>query len=83
MSARATEAYGQNGVSWVDRLGVWLSQRAISRWLPAGNALEVVELGCGYRAKLLVALSDRLKRGVGVDFHIAPDLHTLEKLKGK
>ena len=77
MSARASEAYGQNGVSWVDRLGVWLSQRAISRWLPAGNALEVVELGCGYRAKLLVALRDRLKRGVGVDFCIDPDLHTL------
>lgn len=77
MSARATEAYGQHGVSWVDRLGVWLSQRAISRWLPPGNALEVVELGCGYRAKLLVALRPRLRRGVGVDFHVDPNLQTL------
>ncbi|MDR3404293.1 MAG: class I SAM-dependent methyltransferase [Chthoniobacter sp.] len=75
MSARAHEAYGQHGVSWVDRFGVWLSQRAIRLCLPAGDALEVVELGCGYRAKLLVALRDRLRRGVGVDFQIDPALH--------
>jgi len=74
MSDRAHEAYGQHGVSWVDRFGVWLSQRAIRKCLPAGNQLEVVELGCGYRAKLLVALGDRLRRGVGVDFHIDPGL---------
>lgn len=74
MSARSHEAYGQHGVSWVDRFGVWLSQRAIRRCLPPGNALEIVELGCGYRAQLLVALRDRLKRGVGVDFQIEPAL---------
>jgi len=74
---RSQEAYGQHGVTWVDRFGVWLSQRAIRRWLPAGNQLEVVELGCGYRAKLLVALRDRLRRGVGVDFHVDPTLREL------
>jgi SAM-dependent methyltransferase len=77
MSARAAEAFGQHGVSWVDRFGVWLSQRAIRRKLPPGDALEVIELGCGYRAKLLVALRDRLRRGVGVDFHIDPALQDL------
>jgi SAM-dependent methyltransferase len=78
MSARANEAYGQHGVSWVDRFGVWLSQRAIRRRLPAGNDLEIIELGCGWRAKLLVGLRDRMRRGVGVDFQIDPALRKLE-----
>lgn len=74
MSGRASESYGQHGVSWVDRFGVWLSQRAIRRLLPAGNDLRVLELGCGYRATQLMALRDRLKEGTGVDFSIAPEL---------
>ena len=76
MSGRDTEAYGQHGVSWVDRFGVWLSQRAIRRWLPAGNKLQVLELGCGYRATQLMALRDRLTEGTGVDFKIAPELRS-------
>lgn len=74
MSARETESYGQHGVTWVDRLGVWLSQRAIRRQLPAAGGLRVVELGCGYRATQLMALRDRLQEGVGVDFKVAPEL---------
>jgi len=73
-SARAHEAYGQHGVSLVDRFGVWLSQSAIRRHLPAGNSLEVIELGCGYNAKLLVGLQDRVKSAVGVDFQVDPAL---------
>ena len=78
MSARAEESYGQHGVTWVDRLGVWLSQRAIRRWLPAGEQLRVLELGCGYRATQLMALRDRMAEGVGVDFTIAPELKNVE-----
>ena len=62
-----------------DRLGVWLSQRAIRRNLPRRNDLEVLELGCGYHATQLIALEQMLKRGIGVDFHIAPELQTLER----
>jgi len=76
MSDRATESYGQRGVTWVDRFGVWLSTRAIRRQLPAGSGLRVLELGCGYRATQLLALRDRLSEGVGVDFKIAPELRT-------
>jgi len=79
MSSRADESYGQRGLTMADRLGVWLSQRAISRHLPRRNDLEVLELGCGYRATQLIALGSRLKRGIGVDFHIAPEVKTLEK----
>jgi SAM-dependent methyltransferase len=59
-------------------MGVWLSQRRIARELPSGSDLEVLELGCGFRAVQLVALSPRLKRGVGVDFQLAPELANLE-----
>jgi len=79
VSLRAHESYGQYGLTPVDRFGVWLSQRAIRRHLPSRNDLEVLELGCGYRATQLVALESKLKRGVGVDFQIAPELQTLEK----
>ena len=79
MSLRAHASYGQHGLTPVDRFGVWLSKRAIHRHLPSGDDLEVLELGCGYRATQLLALERKLKRGIGVDFQIAPELQTLEK----
>lgn len=79
--SRPNESYGQRGVTWVDRFGVWLSQRAIRRWLPRTGELSALELGCGFRATQLVALGDRLKSGVGVDLAIAPELKSHPKLK--
>ena len=79
MSLRAHASYGQHGLTPVDRFGVWLSKRAIHRHLPSADDLEVLELGCGYRATQLMALERKLKRGIGVDFQIAPELKTLEK----
>jgi SAM-dependent methyltransferase len=79
MSLRANESYGQRGLTLADRAGVWLSQRAIRRYLPSWNELEVLELGCGYHATQLIALEPKLKRGIGVDFQIAPELRTLER----
>jgi SAM-dependent methyltransferase len=74
------KSYGQERLTFVDRLGVWLSQGAIARRLPPGNELEVLEPGCGFHAAHLSALAPRLKRGVGIDFQIAPELKTSEKL---
>lgn len=79
MSLRDHESYGQHGLTPVDRLGVWLSKRAIQRYLPKRNDLDVLELGCGYRATQLLALEPKLKRGIGVDFQIAPELRAMEK----
>lgn len=79
MNTRTHEAYGQRSLTFVDRAGVWLSQRAILRHLPDRSDLEVLELGCGFRAAQLLALEDRLKHGVGVDFQIAPELRAREK----
>jgi SAM-dependent methyltransferase len=67
-------------LTFVDRLGVWLSERAIARELPKQTGLEVLELGCGFRAAHLVALSPRLKRGVGVDLQIATELNNRQDL---
>lgn len=78
MSSRMDQSYGQQGLSLVDRFGMWLSQRAIRRHLPGRNDLDVLELGCGYRAAQLVALKQKLKRGIGVDFQIAPELRALD-----
>lgn len=77
MNDRTHESYGQKKLSVIDRFGVWLSQRAISRELPNRSDLDVLELGCGYRATQLVALGPRLKHGVGVDFQLAPELASL------
>jgi SAM-dependent methyltransferase len=64
----------------LDRLGVYLSQRAIERQLPRGKGLRVLELGCGFRARNLLALRKRIAHGVGVDFQIAPELFGLPHL---
>ena len=75
---RADESYGQRELTLVDRAGVWLSQRAIRRHLPRRSDLQILELGCGYRATQLIALKPKLKQGIGVDFQIAPELQSLE-----
>jgi SAM-dependent methyltransferase len=81
MSDRAQESYGQHGSgTWVDRFGVWLSARAIRRAVPARSGLRVVELGCGYQARHLVSLYDRLAEGVAVDFKLAPELRQRKRL---
>lgn len=80
MSSRTDESYGQHRLTLADRLGVWLSQRAIRRHLPTRSDLEVLELGCGYRATQLLALEPRLKNGIGVDFQIAPELRKRKRL---
>lgn len=74
MSNRTHESYGQAKLTFVDRLGVWLSRRAIWRELPDRSNLEVLELGCGFWASQLCALQPRLQRGVGVDVQLAPEL---------
>ncbi|MEY2564174.1 MAG: hypothetical protein QOH88_2367 [Verrucomicrobiota bacterium] len=78
MSSRTSESYGQDSLTLVDRFGEWLSQRAIRRSIPKEAGLEILELGCGYYATQLVSLRPFLKRGIGVDYRIAPELRGLE-----
>ena len=66
------DPFGFERLSPLDKFGVWLSQRAIRKYLPAGKPLDVLELGCGFQAKNLIALRPMLNRGVGIDFSISP-----------
>jgi len=81
MSGRAGEAYGERGSTWVDRLGVWLSQRAIRRWLPDRPGLSVLELGCGFHAANLVNLPERVTHATAVDFRLSPALRQHPRLE--
>lgn len=72
-------SYGKDGLTVIDRLGVFLSQRAIERHLPRAGDLRVLELGCGFRARNLIALQKRIGHGIGVDFQIAPELSHLPR----
>jgi SAM-dependent methyltransferase len=65
--ARA-ESYGERGLTPVDRLGVWLSQRAILPHVRPGA--RVLDLGCGYEADLLCSLAPRISAGLGVDVSV-------------
>ena len=69
-----SESYGQKGLSLLDRFGVYLSRRAILRWLPARAGLHALDLGCGYRAMLLRSLLPHLESGVGVDVQVDPEV---------
>jgi hypothetical protein len=68
-----SRAYGQSGVTPVDRLGVYLSRRAIERTLKGRDNLIALDLGCGYHASLLRALGPRLRLGLGIDVRISPE----------
>jgi SAM-dependent methyltransferase len=69
-AARA-EAYGERGLTAVDRLGVWLSQRALRPHV-SGDA-RVLDLGCGFDAATLRALASRIAAGTGVDLSISAE----------
>ena len=67
-------SYGQDRLTPIDRLGVWLSRRPIEAVIHRYQKPAVLDLGCGYEAKLLRSLSGRIRSGVGVDVSIARDL---------
>jgi SAM-dependent methyltransferase len=73
-------SYGQNGLTAVDRFGVYLSRRAIARVLGERSGLDVLDLGCGFHATLLRSLGTRLASGVGVDLRISDEVRTVEGL---
>ncbi len=78
--AARSESYGQAGVSAVDRLGVYLSRRAIARHLGGRGDLDALDLGCGYHATLLRALGPSLRSGVGVDVRVSPEARAVPPL---
>jgi SAM-dependent methyltransferase len=71
IAAGRSESYGERGLSPVDRLGVALSMRAVLRSAPLSARPRVLDLGCGYDATLLRALSPRIASGTGVDLSVS------------
>jgi SAM-dependent methyltransferase len=68
-------AYGQGqGMTVVDRFGIWLSSRQIRRWVASFEGLRVGDIGCGYDAGFARTLLARVERLVLLDVALAPDL---------
>ena len=66
-------AYGQERpLTPVDRFGVWLSGRQIRRFVPTMRGLRVVDIGCGYEARLMRPLLDQVRAAVLIDVSLAP-----------
>jgi len=68
------QAYGQRGLSIVDRFGVWLSRRPIRAAARSYDKPAILDLGCGYDATLLRWIVQETRgTGVGVDVRISDD----------
>lgn len=69
-------AYGQRGdLTFVDRFGVWLSERSVRRAVSGrADGGRTLDLGSGYEATLLRRLAGKSLRAVAVDIDLAPEL---------
>jgi len=75
-----TASYGERALSPVDRLGVWLSARALNRHVPSFQGKSVGDFGCGYQARFVRSVLPEIERAVLVDVALAPDLKTDERI---
>lgn len=75
-----SETYCEKGASFVDRIRTTLVGESIRRRMPKGTALTVLDLGCGYHAGYLRALTSQVSSGVGVDFHVSEECKQISGL---
>jgi SAM-dependent methyltransferase len=73
-------SYGESPLTFVDRFGVALSRRAVLRAIGARDDLDVLDLGCGFHARMLRALGSRLRSGLGVDVRISDAARRVDRL---
>ena len=72
------EAYAENWSPTVlDRFGVWLSARAIRRWVPSFRGKRVGDFGCGFHASFARTLVGEVERLVLVDVSISDEVKRL------
>ena len=69
-----TASYGERALSPIDRLGVWLSLRALQREVDWSARPRALDLGCGYEASLLRSLGPRIGTATAVDVSLSPAL---------
>jgi SAM-dependent methyltransferase len=71
----------QHRPSAVDRLGVWLSARAVRRHTGSLSGKRIGDFGCGYRATLSRSLAAESESVLAVDVSLDPTLRDVEKLR--
>lgn len=81
--ARDKSCGQENKDTWVDRLGNYLSERQVKRQLKRlkQEKLSVLDLGCGYHARLMRKLAHYMESGVCVDIALQADLKNIPNFK--
>jgi len=64
-------SYGEQGLTIIDHLGVYLSKRMILQQLRGKKYQTILDIGCGYHAKTLTILSPYIQEGIGIDLSIS------------
>ncbi|MFA5926671.1 MAG: class I SAM-dependent methyltransferase [Patescibacteria group bacterium] len=65
-------SFGQDGESTLDRIIKMLRFNRIKRNIPSQSC--VLDLGCGFRGDFLVALSNHIKSGLGIDMSVSSEV---------
>jgi SAM-dependent methyltransferase len=65
--------YNERGATFLDRLRTRIVSGSIRRNLPPGGDLSVLDIGCGFHARHLVDLQDKLGHGTGIDFRVSDE----------
>jgi len=79
----APDAYGRHHeLTWVDRFGVWLSARRITREGGGFRGKRVGDFGCGFDAAFIRSVLPELNHAVLVDVALAPDLMADPRVTG-
>lgn len=73
--------FGFYKISFLDWFGTWLSKRAIKKFIKKRKNLNVLELGCGFKAKNLLAIQENAKLIYALDYKISSDLKKNYKFK--
>ena len=76
------EAYGERwSLTFVDRLGVWLSGHKIRRTIKDFSQLRIADIGCGYQAMFARTVLDKVQSAVLADVSLSPELKAHPKVR--
>jgi SAM-dependent methyltransferase len=74
-------AFGQDhALTPVDRLGVWLSRRQVTRWAPDLRGKAIGDFGCGFHARLAGSMLDEVARAYVADVALSPSVKAHDKV---
>jgi 2-polyprenyl-3-methyl-5-hydroxy-6-metoxy-1,4-benzoquinol methylase len=76
----ATQALGKSKLTLVDRIGAHLSLAPIARVVRRYDMPAVLDIGCGHRAHVLLALAPHIREGIGIDESVSDQAKTTPKL---